>query len=163
MREGLNLQNKTIKLQKLMAEIEKYRASTILSILEIGKRWRQIRDEKLWAYMPEIKSFRYFIDKETAYSHGTVYNYIAIYDYYHDDKKVLGLSEPTRLIKALPYITEENKETWLHKAIVLNKNDYETEIRISKGQISQEDCEHQAQRIIKVCRTCNKKLEVEDM
>lgn len=159
----MNLQNKTIKLQKLMAEIERYRASTILSILEIGKRWREIRDEKLWSYMPEIKSFRYYIEKETTYSHGTVYNYIAIYDHYHNDKKVLELSEPSRLIKALPYITEETKQTWLHKAIILNKNDYEEEIRISKGQISQENCDHSDTRIITICRNCNKKLKMEEM
>lgn len=156
----MNLQNRSIKLQKLIAEIEKYRASTILSILEIGKRWQQIRDEKLWAYTSEIKSFRYYIEKETTYSHGTVYNYIAISEYYGDNQRVLELSEPTRLVRALPYITEETKETWLHKAIVLNKNDYEEEIRISKGKISQEDCNHDNIRTIKVCKTCNKKLEV---
>lgn len=112
--------------------------------------------------MPEIKSFRYYIEKETTYSHGTVYNYIAIYDHYHNDKKVLELSEPSRLIRALPYINDLNRETWLHKSIILNKKDYEKEIRIAKGQAINENCEHENIRRITICKDCNEKLSVEE-
>jgi len=158
-------------LAEILREIEVFKASSIASLLEIGKRYLRIKDEKL--FFPEHSSFRKFIAKETPVSYGTVYNYINIYLAYGQDDDVLRVQEPTRLIRSLPHIKNnvkqldnEKAKDWLHKALTLNTQDFQDELREADGKKKTlvSECLHNDTQDISItqCRKCGKRLRYDD-
>jgi hypothetical protein len=126
-----------VLLAEIMRKIERLKATTIGAILEIGAQYNQIRAAQL--YYPE--SFRKFIAKETLVSYATVYNYMNLHLAYGNYKEARQVQEPTRLIKALPFVRsninqfdKEKAKDWIHKAITLNAQDYKDEITEAKNR-----------------------------
>lgn len=118
------------KLDILKREIKELEAHTTKSFLELGKRWKQIRDEKLWKCSAlKLKSFRDFCERECKRSRAMVYYLISIYEKFghlleHQPSHNLEF-EYTRLIKLLPKTNTENAEQFLEIARTTSKKDFE--------------------------------------
>lgn len=103
----------------------------------------------------------YLADLEIFYSRNQVYTYIKIYKELTQNLGVQPgkwLDIPiTRLSECLPFLTKKNYEDWFSKASVLTGRDWQIEIRIAKGEITEED-EHKHDNIFyKICKLCGAK------
>jgi hypothetical protein len=136
-------------LHRLMKEISYYEGSTIEAIVEMGKRWKQIRDEKLWKIMQHCHSFREFCEKEAKKSHSTVYNFIGIEEKFGAEvrKRLLACDtapsiDHSRLIRLLPFAKEENASELLLSAEEHNASDFDDTITEMKGGRLKVECAH---------------------
>ncbi len=147
-------------LHNIRQEMIPFEAMTTKSCLELGKRWKTIRDKKLWNGHKYCHSMREYSENETGYTYATVSKYIAVYDkfgpviennpeYYH--------AEHSRLIKALRYVNESNAQDWLVRAAHLSKKDFNNYIREAKGKLAPDKCCHPKveREVWERCKACN--------
>ena len=141
---------------KLINEIKNAQHQTVKGFLILGKNLDIIQKEKLWRdYGSHLENFGMFI-KELGFKHATAFNYIRIWRTFGAYKNLYELPDYYRLVKLLPVVNEENKEEWLGKAKMLTANDFNDEIQIAKGKISQEDCSHEEKEMYYNCKLCLK-------
>jgi hypothetical protein len=156
-KKAITLKNKADRLHQLLTEIKQFQKVASLSIFELGKRWKEIHDDKLWKVGTEAKSFREFCHKEAKVSHATAYNCIRIYDVFSPYIGEGNVPPENRLVKALPYITEKKTaEIWYHEALALTHSDYEDSLKEAKGGIMQVDCPHENMERYDRCIVCGK-------
>lgn len=146
---------KATRLQELMEQINTYQTITLKAMVEVGARWKEIRDNKLFTG----KSFREFCEKETPFSHTSVYSWIKLEEIYGPlIRKGAIEASPTRLIQSLPHVKADDAEEWIHKAKTLNKEDFENELLESKGKTPTDKCNHDDCEEWRRCRICGKFL-----
>lgn len=63
----------------------------------------------------------------------------------------------TRLMDALPVITENNYEDWFVKAVVLTTKDWNIELRKAKGLPHEEDGHRHTNSVYDICGVCGRK------
>jgi hypothetical protein len=106
------------ELHNTLHKIYSLESSTMSSVLEIGKHWREINSKALWKSCgnPEVKTFRQFCEKECMRSHATVYNFINLYDKFSPYAEGIAVDQ-TRLVKSLPFVqSDTDAQEWLNKA-----------------------------------------------
>lgn len=99
--------------------------------------FKKIRDDKLYK-LAGCQTFKEFIAQpEIAFSHSTVYDYIAVYRVYVEE---LGINPEhiaditySKLRRVLP-VVEKDPEEWLSKARTLSRGDLTMEVRESQGK-----------------------------
>lgn len=102
-----------------------------------GELFKKIRDDKLYK-LSGCQTFTEFIAQpEIAFSHSTVYDYIAVYRVYIEE---LGIN-PENIadityskLRRILLVVEKDPEEWLSKARTLSRGDLTMEVRESQGK-----------------------------
>ena len=114
---------------------------TILSELRADKAWKD--------YASHLTNFDDFL-REIRISKSTAYNCMRLFS-------MFGLAplelDYARLVKALPFITEANKDEWATKAKELDAHDFHEELREAKGIFN---CPHSESEDFTRCVACGK-------
>ena len=141
----------------LVEEIKEAKRNTMKGFLVIGKDLDVIQREKIWQYYgSHLENFEMFLT-EIGFKHATAWNCIRIWRIFGRYKNLYEI-DYFRLVRLLPIVNEENKGEWFEKAKVLIPNDFNDEIRIAKGKVSQLDCKcpFEEQEFYTRCRICQK-------
>ena len=124
----------------LVKEIKNAQGETVKGFLVIGRDLDMIQKEKLWSYYGNhLENFNMFLT-EIGFRAATAWNCIRIWRTFGSYKNLEV--NYFSLVKLLPVVNESNKDEWLEKARVLTPSDFNDEIRIAKGRISQLVCSH---------------------
>lgn len=121
----------------LVEEIKRIKAEIGKGYFLFGEIFKKIRDDKLYK-LAGCQTFKEFIAQpEIAFSHSTVYDYIAVYRVYVEE---LGINPEhiaditySKLRRVLP-VVEKDPEEWLSKARTLSRGDLTMEVRESQGK-----------------------------
>ena len=154
-----NLISKAEKVKQvfqLIEEIKQAQSETVRGYLVIGRNLDIIQKENIWQYYgSHLENFEMFLT-EIGFKHATAWNCIRIWRIFGTYKNLDV--DYFRLVRLLPVVNEENKSEWIEKAKVLTPNDFNDEIRIAKGKISQLDCQHpeEAREYYFKCKVCQK-------
>ena len=152
---------KVKKVVQLIEEIKQAQRETVKGYLVIGKNLDIIQKESIWQYYgSHLENFEMFLT-EIGFKHATAWNCIRIWRIFGKYKNLYDI-DYFRLVRLLPIVSEENKGEWLEKAKALTPNDFNDEIRIAKGKISQLDCQHpldQREYYFR-CKICSKWIKI---
>ena len=152
---------KVKKVVQLIEEIKQAQGETIKGYLVIGRNLDIIQKESIWQYYgSHLENFEMFLT-EIGFKHATAWNCIRIWRIFGKYKNLYDI-DYFRLVRLLPIVSEENKGEWLEKAKALTPNDFNDEIRIAKGKISQLDCQHpldQREYYFR-CKICSKWIKI---
>ena len=154
-----NLISKAEKVKQvfqLIEEIKQAQSETVKGYLVIGRNLDIIQKENIWQYYgSHLENFEMFLT-EIGFKHATAWNCIRIWRIFGTYKNLDV--DYFRLVRLLPVVNEENKSEWIEKAKVLTPNDFNDEIRIAKGKVSQLDCKcpFEEQEFYTRCRICQK-------
>ena len=121
----------------LVEEIKRIKAEIGKGYFLFGEMFKKIRDDKLYK-LTGCQTFTEFIAQpEIAFSHSTVYDYIAVYRVYVEE---LGIS-PEHIadityskLRRILLVVEKDPEEWLSKARTLSRGDLTMEVRESQGK-----------------------------
>src|SRR3990167_3429398 len=98
--------------------------------LMMGKILSELCAEKAWKnYASHLTSFDDFL-REIKLGKSTAYNCMRLFSMFGSAPLELDYA---RLVKALPFITEANKDEWAVKAKELDAHDFHEELREAKG------------------------------
>jgi len=135
-----------------------------MGYLQAGKMLSIAIKSKDYKVLGYEKAEFYFYN-EFQLKRSTAYNLIAVADTFlpvlEKSNKLDFCPDYTRLVRALPYVTSENAEEWVHKAITLPPEAFENELRAISKKTTTDECPHLEWRTIRVCRACGKK-EIDD-
>ena len=115
------------------------------TIFELGKLFKQIRDEKLYKYLDASTFSEYCGFPEVKFARPTVYSFIKIYERYilklgRSEVELLGDGTPKsngvghRSLQIINPVVEDNPDEWIEKAKVLSESDLINEVRIAQGK-----------------------------
>ena len=152
---------KVKKVVQLIEEIKQAQGETVKGYLLIGKNLDIIQKESIWQYYgSHLENFEMFLT-EIGFKHATAWNCIRIWRTFGKYKNLYDI-DYFRLVRLLPIVSEENKGEWLEKAKALTPNDFNDEIRIAKGKISQLDCQHpeEEREYYFRCKICSKWIKI---
>lgn len=121
----------------LVEEIKRIKAEIGKGYFLFGEMFKKIRDDKLYK-LTGCQTFTEFIAQpEIAFSHSTVYDYIAVYRVYIEE---LGIN-PEHIadityskLRRILLVVEKDPEEWLSKARTLSRSDLTMEVRESQGK-----------------------------
>ena len=138
----------TIKIEKtqralqshtIRTEIINRTISTANNMLELGKLFKIMRDEKLYQYTDsECKTFEeYLAWDEVAFGRSTVFSFIHVYELYvlklgYDVEFLAGIGHK-RLQRINP-VVEKDPVEWIFKAKTLSPSDLRNEVRVAQGK-----------------------------
>ena len=117
--------------RKITDEIVQLRRATDMAFIEIGKRFREIRDRSLYkAY--SCRSFVEYISMpEIGYAVSTVYAYIGMVEAiekYNINPEIFNDLSSDKFRIILPRLNEKNKDELMAKALSLSKGDLRVEV-----------------------------------
>jgi hypothetical protein len=145
------IQENELKRRELLAENAK-----LLSKMKGGLYKSILGDEKAeWSgYLGQI---------EVMYSRNDVYNMIRIYDKFCKDlgvnyKEIADIPK-SRLLELIPVISSLGQlQEWIDKARVLSNSDFRDEVRVAKGLVSMDSCQHKFKEY-EICSQCGLKCQ----
>lgn len=124
------------KAHELAKRIKECRKEVAMRFLELGKLFKEVRDEELYKEL-DCESFTEFIaDPEISFSRSTVYSFIEIYEKYTLRLKVSQeylLDIGHGKLRIINPVVEENPDEWLGKARALSRSDLISEVREHQG------------------------------
>ncbi len=153
------------KLESILAEIRMLEDIASNSFLQLGRRWKIVRDTGLWSAADYCRSFREWCERECKRSYRTVRNLILVAETFGD--LIDRLPDPTqpiehtRLVKTLSLFrnrkSKEDPAEWLHRAMTCSKKDFENSLREARGRQSTDTCDHpqEQQEVWHRCRKCD--------
>ena len=152
------------QLDKIMKEIQRLEADTVMNFLDLGRNWSEVRNLLKFANTP-AHNFKEFVESQCQRTWQTVYGWIYLHEKYNNYIQYLkGKSiDYRKLLACAPYITDENAEEWIYRAYSNNRKDFDDFIREAKGQIATDTCQHietDMYTVIK-CRKCGKTVSYE--
>lgn len=130
--------------------------------LQKGKGLNIISENNLWIQTGS-KSFEKYVENHLGFGKSTAYGYMAIYRYCHDvlmNDPLLASTSPTRILKLLPYINENNKLDLLHMAAATpDARSFDNNLRNIRGQKGTDECDHSEWEPIPYerCKCCGQK------
>lgn len=134
--------------------------------IELGKRLKRIRDERL--FEPQYHSFDEWLP-EMKMSQPTISKLINIYDrfvteYGISEQQLLKAGGWTVIAEILPVSkTKEDAKEWIEKAENLTRTDLRAEIKehkTGKKEKKRKDCEHRKAYDQRVCPSCGLKVKL---
>ena len=153
------------KLEVILAEIRMLEDIASNSFLQLGRRWKIVRDTGLWSASDYCRSFREWCERECKRSYRTVRNLILVAETFGDlIDKLPDPTQPiehTRLVKTLPLFRnrkgKEDPAEWLHRAMTCSKKDFENTLREARGRQPTDTCDHppEQQEVWHRCRKCD--------
>ena len=121
---------------QLAERIKECRKEVATYFFELGKLFKEFRDDKLYKEL-DCESFTEFIaDPEISFSRSTVYSFIEIYEKYTLQLKVSQeylLDIGHAKLRIINPVVEENPDEWLGKAKALSRSDLISEVREHQG------------------------------
>ena len=121
---------------RLVQRIKECRKEVATYFFELGKLFKEVRDDKLYKEL-DCESFTEFIaDPEISFSRSTVYSFIEIYEKYTLQLKVSQeylLDIGHAILRIINPVVEENPDEWLGKAKALSRSDLISEVREHQG------------------------------
>lgn len=156
-----------INIFTLTSEIKAYQVRTIEACLEIGQRLFVIKESKAYkAYASHTHTFEDYL-KEIGIGRRTAYNLVDMSQIFGEiliANPPLMQTDPTRLIKLLPYLREADpavKEEFLISAKELPTIEaLENNLRSRFGGTPTDACEHTETIMIEHCKNCGKRFPV---
>jgi len=135
----MNEIEKADKSHEIRAEIKNRTITTANNLLELGKLFKIMRDEKLFQYTDsECKTFEeYLAWDEVAFGRSTVFSFIHVYELYvlklgYDVEFLAGIGHK-RLQRINP-VVEKDPVEWIFKANTLSPSDLRNEVRVAQGK-----------------------------
>lgn len=129
-------EKKPEKAHKLREEIIEIGSAANAIPYEWGKRYKEIRDKKLWKYY-DSKSFTSFCaDPDLPLAITTVWSYIKLYEITEELKISPTIFEqlPTyKFVMIMPHLNKDNKDELIHQALTLSKSDLRYELDARGG------------------------------
>ena len=130
---------KADKSHDIRARIADKTVATANNLLELGKLFKTMRDEKLYRYTDsECGSFEeYLAWDEVAFGRSTVFSFIHVYELYvlklgYDVEFLAGIGHK-RLQRINP-VVEKDPVEWIFKAKTLSPSDLRNEVRVAQGK-----------------------------
>lgn len=139
-------------------QILEYKGGIEASFLELGRRLRLVREERLYSdqwesfddYLMELKN----ISLPTATKLINIYGTFVV-EYKIPVKKLVQAGGWTMLAETLPVVkSKEDALAWLEKATLLTRTDLRREIQEANTGILMRDCEHEESAYLRVCLRC---------
>ena len=135
----------SVSLDRCEKEIMAGKGQGLLGALRIGKALEIVSDGNLWVQVG-AKSFDSYVSNTHGFSRSTAYNMISVARYFGPlllADPSLQTVDPSRLVKLLPLVTEENKEELLHMAAnVPDAAGFDANLRNKKGKTAPDECSH---------------------
>lgn len=148
---------KQAQLDELTSEIRKYLGNSVKDRLRVGYLLEPISSQSLWK-SGDYKSFEDYTYKNFALSKSSAYNYIQISKVFGEYilSNELEVASHKRLLRLLPFVSEENKEELVHEAVELSETDFENQIRERKGTQPTDTCTHLMEdyATLQKCQNC---------
>lgn len=138
-------------IRELLAHVSKgyLLLGKLLKDAETANDYKALGYEKMTHYVAD-----YFGLKQSRY-----YQLRQVYDTFghiietHNDLQGLDFSRLRDLLSIAP-VEEEKKLELLYDAKTLTSRDFRDKVRVSKGKVSQVDCEHNNMETYRKCKTC---------
>lgn len=132
--------------------------------LNIGEAAKNIKDGNLW--ITKAESFNQYLKRERGYEKSQVDNFIKMWEkageYLRSHPELMG-TKPTRIIRLIPHLTDENREELIHAAAhIPDANAFNDMLRNLKGQVATDDPhEHDFAPVnIQQCKICGLRRKV---
>ena len=108
-------------------------------LLELGRLFKTVRDEKLYKLLGASTFTEYCGYPEISYARTTVYSFIGIYELYvlklgYDPKWLCKIGHRSLQIVKLPMKKGDDATEWMHKAYTLSEGDLINEVRVWQGK-----------------------------
>jgi hypothetical protein len=121
----------------LYTEILQRRAEIQKHFLELGRIFKEIRDNKLYRQL-DHQTFDSFLGcPEISFRRSTAYALIRVYEVFVEKLKVnqelLAQVGRAKLQTIIP-VVEKNVEEWIYKAKELSRSDLQDEVRVTLGE-----------------------------
>ena len=151
------------KLDQIVKEIQGCMVNEINAYLRKGELLHLINDSNYWQLSGAV-TFREFCERELRMKSTACYDCIKVWKKF--DKKLkehpeLSHVDQSRLVRMLPFVTDQNEDDLLHDAAMLDYNGFENSIRSLKGQTPTDDTLHSHDFDIisyKQCKVCGIKV-----
>lgn len=130
-------QEKLSKAEELHKEVLARTYLTAHSLLELGKLFKTIRDEKLYVLLGADTFNEYCGFPEISFGRSTIYSFIHTYELYVLKLEVLPeyLSKVGhRKLQIISPLVEDDTNQWLEYAYVLSESDLINEVRRAQGK-----------------------------
>jgi hypothetical protein len=118
-------------------QIQHRTAETAMTLLELGRLFKKIRDDKLYEAF-ECGSFKeYCAMPEVRFARPTIYLFISCYEKYilkHGFKKEFLAGIGVRRLQFILPVVDTDPEEWVYKAKTLGEPDLINEVRIAQGK-----------------------------
>ncbi len=118
-------------------QIQQRTAETAMNLLELGRLFKKIRDDKLYGAF-QCASFKdYCAMPEVRFARPTVYLFISCYEKFilkYDFKKEFLAGIGVRRLQFILPVVDDDPEEWVYKAKTLGEPDLINEIRVAQGK-----------------------------
>ena len=151
--------NQSVSLDRCEKEIMAGKGQGLLGALRIGKALEIVSDGNLWVQVG-AKSFDSYVSNTHGFSRSTAYNMMSVARYFGPlllADPSLQAVDPSRLVKLLPLIDENNKEELLHSAAQMpDARGFDNLIRSLQKKVCTDDPhEHEFEPIpYEACKHC---------
>jgi len=127
----------TIGIEQHEKEIAEGKKAGLIGALKIGRALQAINYNNLW--LPLADTFEKYCAAAHGFQKSSAYNFIALWDTWGEGVAKLSV-DPTRLVRLLPYVTEENKEELLEMAVhVPDAKGFDNNLRNLAGKTGTDD------------------------
>ena len=136
------------------------------SFLELGRRLKVIRDERL--YEVSWEDFASYLMEFRNLSESSASKLINLYEVYvlryaFPVKRIADVGGWSLLAEALPVIKDkQSAEHWLTQATLLTRTDLRREIKEAKTGKEMRKCDHKKRYVFSYCPTCGLKERIHE-
>lgn len=141
---------------KATAELKEAIKATTNGYMMTGALLHMIFENKLYRnHSSDVKTWQQFVADVCPFKVAMADHLRRVYCTFKDSigDRVIPFN---RLLEALPITTDDNIETVLEDAEALPRRGWEDSIRVAKGQVPSDICEHE--KTITICAKCSKRL-----